>query len=101
MKATGDISPPFETEFGTHILRLVSRTDASVEPFDFVKDGIAEKLAGESLNAVRSKFFSDLRAANPVFHEDMIEVVRKRYGELPKMSGQPVAPSAQAAEGTK
>lgn len=100
LKAVGDISAPIETELGTHLLRLVSRSEATTEPFDFVKGDIISKLESESLVAVRTKFFSDLRASNPVFHEDMLEVVRKRYGELPKIGAQLAVP-APAVEGAK
>jgi parvulin-like peptidyl-prolyl isomerase len=102
LKVVGDVSAPIETEFGTHLLRLVSRAEATVEPFDFVKGEIIAKLESESLVAVQAKFFSDLRASNPVFHEDMLDVVRKRYGELPNIGAQPIAPSVEpAVEGTK
>ena len=99
---SGDISAPVETEFGTHILRLVSREPAKSQPFEEVREQIIAKLESEYLDGVRAKLFSDMRAANPVFHEDMIKLVRKRYGELPSMSGQPASlPTAPAVEGTK
>ena len=95
-----DISAPVETEYGTHILRLVSREPSKSQPFEEVKESIVAKLESKYLDDVRAKLFSDLRSANPVFHEDMIEAVRKRYGELPKVSD-PAAPPAPTVEGTK
>ncbi len=99
LKADGDISQ-VDTEYGTHVLRLVSRKAAGMKTFESVREEIITKLSGQFEDGIRTKFFSDLRSANPVFHEDMIEAVRKRYGELPKMDGQ-VAPTAPAVEGTK
>jgi len=98
----GDISAPVETEFGTHILRLVSREPLKSQPYEEVREEIIAKLKSEYLDGVRAKLFSDLRAANPVFHEDMIEVVRKRYGELPQIGNESVVPpAAPAVDGTK
>ena len=101
LKAEGDLSE-VETQYGTHVLRLVSRKAVGMKMFESMRDEIITKLSGQFEDGIRTKFFSDLRAANPVFHEDMIEAVRKRYGELPSMSGQPASlPTAPAVEGTK
>ncbi len=101
LKSDGDISQ-VDTEYGTHVLRLVSRKAAGMKTFESVREEIITKLSGQFEDGIRTKFFSDLRSANPVFHEDVIETVRNRYGELPSMSGQPVSlPTAPAVEGAK
>ncbi|MEJ5233045.1 MAG: peptidyl-prolyl cis-trans isomerase [Geminicoccaceae bacterium] len=41
----GGLSPPLETPFGWHLLRLESVTPESVRPFEEVKDALAEELA--------------------------------------------------------
>ncbi len=100
LKKEGDLSQ-VETEYGTHVLRLVSRSSAGMKTFESVREEIVTKLSGDFEDGIRTKFVSDLRSANPVFHEDMIEVVRKRYGELPKMNDQEAAPTAPAVDGAK
>ena len=104
LKAEGNISQ-VDTEYGTHVLRFVSRKAAEMKTFETVREDIITKLSSDFQDDIRTKFFSDLRSANPVFHQDMIEAVRTRYGELPKMSGQAVsavqAAPAQAVEGSK
>ena len=101
LKSDGDISQ-VDTEYGTHVLRLVSRKATGTRAFESVREEIITKLSGQFEDGIRTKFFSDLRSANPVFHEDMIEAVRNRYGELPSKSGQPASPpAAPTVEGTK
>lgn len=101
LKTEADVAS-VETEFGTHVLRLVRRSAAGVKTFESVREEIIAKLLAEFEEGIRTKLFSDLRAASPVFHEDMIEAVRARYGEPPKIVAQPVAPpKAPAVEGTK
>ena len=101
LKSDGDISQ-VDTEYGTHVLRLVSRIAAGTKTFESVREEIITKLSGQFEDGIRAKFFSDLRSADPVFNEDMIEAVRKRYGELPSISGQSASlPTAPAVEGAK
>lgn len=101
LKSEGDISQ-VDTEYGTHVLRLVSRKAEGMKTFESVREEIITKVSGQFEDGIRAKFFSDLRSANPVFHEDVIEAVRKRYGELPSIGGQPASlPTAPAVEGTK
>ncbi len=91
LKMPGDISAPVETEFGTHILRLVSRKPAETKPFGVVRAEIIEKLDAEYKQGIQTKLFSDLRSANPIFHQEVMEIVQKRYGELPSMNSMPVS----------
>lgn len=101
LKKIGELSN-VETEYGTHILRLTSRSPAGIKTFESVREEIVTKLSAEFEEGIRTKLISDLRSANPIFHEDMIEAVRKRYGELPKLGAQSEAPTpAPAIDGTK
>ena len=100
LKLEGDLSS-VETEFGNHVLRLVRRSAAGMKTLESVQEEIVAKLLAEFEEGIRTKLFSDFRAASPVFHEDMIEAVRKRYGVLPKIGAQPVVPTAPAADGAK
>lgn len=101
LKKIGELSS-VETEYGTHILRLMSRTASGTKSFESVREEIVTKLSAEFEEGIRTKLISDMRSANPIFHEDMIEAVRKRYGELPKIDAQSEAPAPAAAiDGTK
>ena len=99
LKKTGDLVQ-VDTEYGTHILRLVARNPAGMKSFESVREEIIAKLTDEFEGGIRTKLFSDLRSANPVFHEDMIQAVSKRYGELKKIDTQLVSPPP-AVDGTK
>jgi len=98
LKAPGDITGPVETEFGAHVLKLISRESAKVQSFADARNSIIEKLETDYADGVLAKFYSDLRSANPVFHADVIELVRDRYGKLPDLNTYPVE---SVPQGTK
>ena len=42
----GEVSEPFKTQFGWHILRVAKRTEAGVMPFEEVKEGLQNEAEG-------------------------------------------------------
>lgn len=96
LKSEGDLVQ-VDTDFGTHVLRLVRRSAPAMKTFETVREDIISTLSKEFEEGVRKKFLSDLRSANPIFHEDMIKAVTKRYGELPMIGNQSVMPAASPA----
>jgi parvulin-like peptidyl-prolyl isomerase len=57
----GGISPPYQTLTGYRIIRLLERTDASIDPFDTVKEQILNKLTGERRLEDFESYVADLR----------------------------------------
>ena len=57
----GEISDPVRTEKGYHVLRVDTRTPASVRPFDEVKPEIVSMLTGQRRNAVRDSVMAELK----------------------------------------
>jgi peptidyl-prolyl cis-trans isomerase C len=99
LTAPGQISGLVETEYGLHILRLVKREPASRRSFDELKTELTATLEAEYREKVRSKLFSDLRAANPIFDAEVIESLSSIYGGdklvVPPSSSEPVAPNSK------
>jgi peptidyl-prolyl cis-trans isomerase SurA len=58
----GDITPPIRTPAGYQIFKLESQKAATVQPFDSVRDLIADKVAGARTQTEMRKFLSRLRA---------------------------------------
>ena len=68
----GEVSDPVQSEFGFHIIRV---TDRRLQPFEEVRDQIAEELSG----AEAEEAFQDLVVQA---YEDADVRVNSRYGEL-------------------
>ena len=68
----GEVSDPVQSEFGFHIIRV---TDRRLQPFEDVRDQIAEELSG----AEAEEAFQDLVVQA---YEDADVRVNSRYGEL-------------------
>ncbi len=57
----GEVSPLIETEIGLHILRLEEDREGTTQPFDKVKDAIANRLYQEKLQQSQDKWMSSLK----------------------------------------
>jgi peptidyl-prolyl cis-trans isomerase SurA len=58
----GDITPPIRTPAGYQIFKLESQKASAVQPFDSVRDLIADKVASARTQSEMRKFLSRLRA---------------------------------------
>ncbi len=76
----GDYAPLTETVYGTHIIQYIERTAAGMTPFADVKATLVAKYDAEYREEVRRKLYSDLRAENPVIDEEVIDLLRDRFG---------------------
>jgi hypothetical protein len=61
LKTAGEISAPFETRYGYHIVRFVARQPARVQTFDEVKEPLIAAERQKLLEAARAKEVSAMR----------------------------------------
>ncbi len=57
----GEVSDPIERENGIHIIKLISRKEAGVRPFEEVRDSIYETLYRKEVNKRYASWIKDLR----------------------------------------
>ena len=57
---------PVKTQFGYHLIKLNSKTEASVTPFDEVKEGIRGMLENEKQRAAYDSKINQLKIMYPV-----------------------------------
>jgi peptidyl-prolyl cis-trans isomerase SurA len=54
----GSVSPVIEAEYGFHILKVDARTEATVKPFDDVKDDVEKKIRDQRFEAEYKKYMA-------------------------------------------
>lgn len=74
----GDVSPPFETELGWHMLRLVARRDAGRKAFEEVKDELMQAAARGVVDKRRSVKLEPLEQTFQI-DEKVVEEIVARY----------------------
>ena len=62
----GEISAPVKTQFGYHLIKLVSKSEASVYPFEEVKDQLVEVVNQEKKQAAFQSKINQLKILYPV-----------------------------------
>lgn len=74
----GDVSEPFETDLGWHLLRLVERRQAGHKPFEAVKDELMQAAARGVVDKRRSAKLGPLEETFQV-DEKIVEAIVARY----------------------
>ncbi len=72
----GEVSDPVQTQFGFHVIRLHSRQDSSVRPFEQVRDRIIRELQEKQASDVRQEIVERVRV------DGRIEVNHEAVAEL-------------------
>lgn len=83
LKNPGDVSKPIETEYGIHLLKLISKTPAL--PFDSVKEALQRKIENDSRAAVaRDEYLQSVKknAGFKAYPEALLPI-EKRIQALP------------------
>ena len=62
----GEISGPCKTQFGYHLIKLNSKTEAKEIPFDDVKENIAMQLTAEKQQAAYQSKINQMKILYPV-----------------------------------
>ncbi len=78
LKNTGDISSPIQTEYGFHIIKLLSKTP--LKPFDSLKSYLTRKVNSDGRAQVaKEAFFNKIKAKNGFkeYQANIEEVVEK------------------------
>lgn len=94
----GEISAPVNTEFGWHVIRVVDRR---VEPFERVRDDIAQQIVGRAQDEAWNEYLRGLFAdadveVNPrygVFDEELFAVVDPDADDIPAGEAPEATPS--------
>jgi peptidyl-prolyl cis-trans isomerase C len=87
LKQTGAISEPVQSQFGWHVIRLDGRKEASIPPFESVRDQIVADLRarhiGQARDAVMEKIRSDPKTT---LNESVLDqiVAKARAGAQPQ-----------------
>jgi parvulin-like peptidyl-prolyl isomerase len=81
----GDVSEPLRFPAGYRIFKVDSRAAAAVEPFDQVRDAIAQKIYQERLGGEMKKYIEKLRSQALIEWKD--ENYRKQYEQGLQMRG--------------
>lgn len=76
MTEEGEISDPVESDFGYHVIRLQSRTEAETRPFEQVKRQIIRELEKEHAQEVRAAVVETVRG------DDQLDVNHEAVSEL-------------------
>jgi len=103
LKKPGDTTQPVRTQFGYHLIRLISREQGRVTEFEEVKDRLVEDLAAKWEERTRKELFEKYRAFATNVDQDAVEKLRDRF-QLPSMlKPQAINPSTvpQAAPGSQ
>lgn len=87
----GEVSEPVKTEFGFHVIRLISRR---IAPFSEVEEQIATELAEPAKQEAFAKWLEDA-------YEDADIRINPRFGELDPSTGQIVDATAEDVPGAE
>lgn len=79
----GEITPPFRTARGYQLFKLESRTAEAPQPFDQVRDALAQKIGESRLDAETDKYLRTLREQAIVEWKrpDLQQMYEKRLAE--------------------
>ena len=85
--APGEWTGPFRSDFGLHVVRLRSRTDARLPPYDEIAARVAEEFGAQRRREANERAYREMRAR--------YDVVIEQPGALPEAA--PAAPTPEAA----
>lgn len=97
LKIPGEISPVLKTKFGYHVLKLVTRTSDTPQPFEAVKASIVDQLRTDYTTKQVSTHTDELRNAHIDAKPELIASLRDRYGVAPTPADVDAAAAAAAA----
>jgi len=85
MKVAGEVSAPFETRYGYHIVRFVARQPARVQTFDELKEDLVAAERQKLIDAARNAEVSAMRTdpGNHVYVENVEALAKGGKGGTP------------------
>jgi peptidyl-prolyl cis-trans isomerase SurA len=82
---TGDIAEPIRTPVGFQLLKVESKTDAGVEPFETVRVDVGAKVQGERQDVEMQRFIEGLRELAIIeWKDDDLKKLYEQYREQHK-----------------
>jgi peptidyl-prolyl cis-trans isomerase C len=97
LKNIGDISPPAQTSYGFHIMKLTERTPEHQLPFAEVKADIVQKTRDEYIQKQVQTYSDTLKNQPMDANEDLVASLRTRYGDVEAMKADVKAKAAAAS----
>lgn len=79
LKNPGDISPIVRTEFGYHVLKLISRKPDTQQPFAAVKAQLVQKLRSDWIDQQVAQHTGDMRGKPLNASPELVASLRTRY----------------------
>jgi parvulin-like peptidyl-prolyl isomerase len=81
--AAGGVSDPIETDKGYRVIRLVSKEEASIAPFEEVKDDIMKRLSQQKMASAYEDYIAGLRKASEKSTRAMVSEVSLTVPNVP------------------
>lgn len=81
LQNVGDLSPPVQTSFGYHLLKLVKTEPAQQQPFERVSQSIISRLSAEWMEAQIRGHLDNLRNQAMDPKPEVLATLRERYSE--------------------
>lgn len=75
----GQLSDVVRSDFGFHVIRFESRTEARLRPFETVRDGIVAELRDDFRKRMREQHLSTFQSERLQIDEDLLVSLRGRY----------------------
>ena len=79
MDTVGEISPPVETEFGFHLIRLDGKKEAVLPPFEQVKDQAELEMKQKHISSYQNQYMQRLLQFPVEFPQGSVEIMARRY----------------------
>ncbi|HLF30554.1 MAG TPA: peptidylprolyl isomerase [Xanthomonadales bacterium] len=79
MQTPGEISPPVETEYGYHLIRLDGKKEAVLQAWDGVEAEAIEKAKAKHVKTYRANYVKKLLNSPVVFPDGAVDVMARRW----------------------
>ncbi len=79
MEIPGDISPPIQSNYGFHIIRLNRKIPGTVLPFDSIKEQAMQQVKKAYLDDYQARYLRKLLSEDIVLPDGATEEMAKRY----------------------
>ena len=97
LNTPGEISPVVKTNFGFHVLKLISKKPDEARPFADVKKELVTKLKNNFMDQQLSEYTGAMRGKPLAADPDLVASLRRRYAPADFQSPEDAQQAAEAA----